>query len=385
MKMTLRRLLSFCLVLALLCCAPEAHAFELGMPWQADLSDFIANESSRAYVQMMLDYYLRNDNRVQDVLRRGYCAMFLFEGCSDNMDDPELEDLSYYRVGAVCVVVKLDDRGVPEIIYFNENCSTIPDRPLEYGAWSFADFGYVGPATICDGTYELYSVKHGGAYEALHLRDSAQDGEISAVYMFQEGSITAEASLINIHTRTSNHTASRGMWSAGCMLVGDGEFRQFEELMQCTYYSIYRQFAVGNFVGSVTINRQRLQQQMYRIYEDQTAVDTILALSQCSLPEIYMEQCGLVEAFEEPMTLRTNEAASIMTLPCSNATDARSIQKAFLPKWEEVTVTGSVKNHMGNLWYTLTYDGETHYIYSGDVEEITEQSWFVELWKKIFG
>lgn len=386
MKMTLHRVLSFCLITALLLlCAPAASAFELGMPWQADLSDFIANEGSRAYVQMMLDYYLRNDNQIQDVLRRGYCAMFLFEGCSDNMDDPELEDLSYFRVGAVCVVVKLDDRGEPNIVYFNENCSTIPDRPLEYGAWSFADFGYVGPATICDGTYELYSVKHGGAYEALHLRDSAQDGEISAVYMFEEGSITAEASLINIHTRTSNHTASRGMWSAGCMLVGDGEYRQFEELMQCTYYSIYRQFAVGNFVGSVTINRQRMQQQMYEIYENETAVDTILALSQCSLPEIYMEQCAPGETFDEPLRLRTNEAASVMTLPCSNATDARSIQTAFLPKWEEVTITGSVKNHMGNLWYTLTYDGETRYIYSGDVEEITERSWFVELWEKIFG
>lgn len=386
MKMTLHRMLCVLLVLALLpAILPAALAYELGMPWQADLSDFLDNEDSREYIQMMLDYYLRNNNQIQDSLRRGYCAVFLFEGCSDNMDDPELADLSYYRVGAVCIVVKLDDEGEPNIVYFNENCSTIPDRPLEYGAWSFEDFGYVGPATICDGTYELYSVKHGGAYEALHLRDSVQDGEISAVYMFEEGSITAEASQINIHTRTSNHTASRGMWSAGCILVGDGEYRQFEELMQCTYYSIYRQFAVGNFVGTVTINRLRMKEQMYEIYEDQIAVDTLLALSECSVPALYMEQCPQTEVYDEPVKLWTSEAASIMTLPCSNATDARSLQIAFLPKWKEVTITGSVKNHMGNLWYTLEYDGETRYIYSGDVGEMKETSWFVEFWQRIFG
>lgn len=386
MKKTLLRMLSALLcAVVLLCAAPAARGYELGMPWQADLSDFIKNEDSRQYVQMMLDYYLRNDSQIQSSLRRGHCAMFLFEGCSDNMDDPELEDLSYYRVGAVCVVVKLDDKGEPQIVYFNDNCSTIPDRPLEYGAWSFADFGYVGPATICDGTYELYSVKHGGAYEALHLRDSVMDGEIAAVYMFQEGSITAEASQINIHTRTSNHTASRGMWSAGCMLVGDGEWRQFEELMQCAYYSIYPRFAVGNPVGTVTINRLRMKEQMYVIYQDRTAVNTILALSECSIPELYLEQCPQAEVYDSPRVLYTNEAASVMTLPCSNATDARSIQAAFLPRREEVTITGSVKNHMGNLWYTLDYGGKTCYIYSGDVGEIRETSWFVELWEKIFG
>ena len=386
MKSSLQRMLCVCLaVLMLLPLIPRARGYELGMPWQADLSDFIKNQDSRRFVEMMLDYYLRNDAQVQSALQRSHCAMFFFEGCSDNMDDPELADLSYYRVGAVCVVVKLDASGAPEIVYFNDNCSTLPDRPLQYGAWSFADFGSVGPATICDGTYELYSVKHGGAYEALHLRDSVTDGEISAVYMFQEGSITAEASAINIHTRTSNHTASIGMWSAGCILVGDGEWRQFEELMQCTYYSIYPRFAVGNPVGSVTVNRLRMREEMYEIYQDQISVDTILANSECSDPAIYLEQCPQPEAFSEPLVLQTREATGLMTLPCSNATDARSIQTVFLPRGETVTITGSIKNHMGNLWYITQYGGETLYIYSGDVEEGREESWFVTWWKRIFG
>lgn len=386
MKKTLRHLVCLCLAAVLLLSSiPLARGYELGMPWQPDLSAFISNPESRRYVQMMLDYYLRNDNKIQSALRRGHCALFLFEGCSDNMDDPELTDLSYYRVGAVCVVVKLDEEGKPQILYFNEHCSTLPDRPLQYGAWSFPDFGYVGPATVCDGTYELFSVKHGGAYEALHLRDSVTDGDISAVYMFQEGSITAEASAINIHTRTSNHTASLGMWSAGCMLVGDGEWRQFEELMQSAYYSIYPRFAVGNPVGTVTINRLKMREEMYEIYQDHTSVDTLLALSECSDPAIYLEQCPPAEIFSEPLYLRTREATSLMTLPCSNVTDARSIQLAFLPRMRDVTITGSVKNHMGNLWYIMEFEGETVYIYSGDLEEIKEEIPFVTWWKRIFG
>ena len=386
MNKTLRRLLCMILTALLLLPAfPGAQAYELGNPWQPDLSEFISNQENCRYVQMMLDYYLRNNNKIQSALRRGHCAVFLFEGCSDNMDDPELADLSYYRVGAVCVVVKLDETGYPQILYVNDNCSTLPDRPLQYGAWSFADFGYVGPATVCDGTYELYSVLHGGSYEALHLRDSILDDQIAAVYMFQEGSITADASAINIHTRTSNHTASLGMWSAGCMLVGDGEWKQFEDLMRSTYYSIYAYFSVGNPVGTVTINRLQMREEMYELYQDKTSVDTILALSECSDPAIYMEQCPAPELFPAPRNLRTREATGLMTLPCSNATDARSLQIAFLPRNRDVTITGSVKNHMGNIWYTMEYEGQTVYIYSGDLEEIKEEIPFVTWWKRIFG
>lgn len=104
-------------------------------------------------------------------------------------------------------------------------------------------------------------MKHMGAYEALHVRDSEKDEKISAVYMTPEGFVTTEADCINIHTRTGNHVAGRGMWSAGCMLVGDGDFSQFSELMDSTYYTLYDEFDVGQKVGVVVINRQRMKKQ----------------------------------------------------------------------------------------------------------------------------
>ena len=229
MKKILVRLLSAFLTAALLIpAAPEAAAYEPGDPYSPDLSELIRDADHRTYVETLTDYYMRTNTSVWKALRKGQCAMFLFEGCSDNLNDRRLADLSFYRVSAVCLVVRLDKSGEPYIVYFNQNCSTIPDRPLEYGAWELEDVGEVGPATVRDGTYELYSVKHMGAYEALHVRDSEKDEKISAVYMTPDGFVATEADCINIHTRTGNHVAGKGMWSAGCMLVGDGTSASFQ-------------------------------------------------------------------------------------------------------------------------------------------------------------
>ena len=156
-------LLTFLTAALLAKAAPEAAAYEPGDPYSPDLSELIRDADHRTYVETLTDYYMRTNTRVWKALRKGQCAMFLFEGCSDNLNDRRLTDLSYYRVSAVCLVVRLDKAGEPYIVYFNQNCSTIPDRPLEYGAWELEDVGEVGPATVRDGTYELYSVKHMGA------------------------------------------------------------------------------------------------------------------------------------------------------------------------------------------------------------------------------
>lgn len=363
-----------------------ADAYTMGDPWDVDLSVMVDNPENRRYAEIMLDYYLRNDTRIQKTLEDGYSAMFLFEGCSDNMDTPELADLSFYRVTACCFVVRLDENGEPCIVYFNENCSTIPDRPLEYGATYKEEFGEVGPATICDGTYDLFSVKHMGKYEALHLRDSLDDGEIPAVYMFPEGYMVLNAEYINIHTRTSNHTSGLGMWSAGCMLIGDGGFHEFEEMMDCTYYTIYEEFDIGNRVGTVTINRANLDYLLLNMYENPGAVDTILTHSRCILPEVYLQQCRWQKT-GEPRPMRTALEVSLMSLPCGNDADARSVALATLSAHEEVTVTGALINTRGNTWYAVEWEGQTGFLYSPWLEEIPESSgnWFVRLWEKLFG
>ena len=365
---------------------PGAAAYEVGDPWQVDLTGFLKNEENREYTEMMLDHYLRTDEKVRKALTDGYCAMFFFEGCSDNMDDPSMSDLTFFRVTSLCIVVKLDENGAPYITYFNPNCSTIPDRPLKYGAWGFWDVGEVGPATICDGTYELYSVKHMGDYEALHMRDSYEDGELSAVYMTPDGGyVTKDANSINIHTRTSNHTAGYGMWSAGCMLVGDGDYGQFLEMMECTYYSIHDLFEVDKPVGTVTINRQHLKEKLYGLYGNSDAVDMILSASRQMLPESYMENCTWLESYKESRTMQCAGETNLLTLPCEYEDDARSRILTTLPEGTRVSLGAEIRNPEGGFWYETQYEGQPCFVCGNDLEAIPEEGWFGRFLKHFLG
>ncbi|MGM9589761.1 MAG: hypothetical protein ACI3V0_06270 [Faecousia sp.] len=342
------------------------------------LSGYIRSSEKRHFVESMLSFHLRENTTVQKTLKEGNCAVFFFEGCSDNMDDSTLSDLSYYRVSAVCIVLKLDEQEKPEIIYFHPDCSTLPDRPLEYGAWELEEVGKVGPATICDGTYELYSVYHAGAYEALHLRTSYEDDTIAAVYMTPDGFVTSAATAINVHTRTGNHVIEKAMWSAGCLLVGDGVWEEYADLIVKTYYSQYEKFAVDQKVGCITVNRQHLQQQMYELYENQEAVDTLLVSSRCELPQVYLERCQETPEFTEK-TVQTTAATNLMSLPCTNSVDARSIPVIHLEKGEKIDICGSLVNAKGQLWYEVSFVGENCYIPAGNVEDLPptlmEQIW----------
>lgn len=378
MKKRFFRLLSLVLLMAVMLPLPAAAADRTS--YYPDLSNLMDSGERRDYVETMIGYYLRNNQTIRKTLSQGYSAVFFFEGASDNMDDPVLSDISYYRVSAVCVVIRLSETGKLQVSYFNDNCSTLPDRPLEYGAWNIDEVGEVGPATICDGTYEVYSVKHGGKYEALHIRTSQEDGTLPAVYMSPEGYVTSRADMINIHTRNVNHTIQGAMWSAGCLLIGDGDFGQFTELIDSTYYAVYNDFQIGERVGTVTVDRQLLRSQMYALYEDKNAVDMLLAYSRKSLPETYLRQCGKLEGKEQ--TLWAGKDTELMSLPCSNYTDARSVAIAQIGAGEKLTITGSIENSAGHVWYQVNKDDVSGYVYGG---YCLEMGWWERTMKKLFG
>ena len=370
----------FAIFICLLCICPiPVRAYTPGQAYQRNLHTWIKNDDRRRYVEMMLDYHVRNNKQVRDALAGGFSAVFLFDGCSDNMDDPTLSDLSFYRVSGVCVVLRLDAAGEVKMVYCNSNASTIPDRPLEYGAWSIPEVGAVGPATVLDGTYQLYSVYHKGSYEALHVRSEYGDETLPAIYMTEEGFTPYRANQINIHTRTGNHTSGRGMWSAGCPLVGAGDSWEFWKLIEATYHQNYDSFETDNFVGCLTIDRQALRTEMYTLYKSPDAVDAILWESAKIQPRTYFENCGHAESYEKDKYLRVVRDTRSMTLPCSNGSDARSLEAEALPAGEVLRATGSVFNASGNLWYELESGG---YVYAGHVEQL---GFFGSLWERLFG
>lgn len=381
MKKILSLFLCLCLLLPFF---PEARAYTAGQPYHADLSGLIKNEESRSYVEMMLDYHMRNNSMVKMALKEGLSAIFLFEGCSDNMDHPDLSDLSYYRVSAVCVAVRLNGLGKPYIAYFNDDCSTLPDRPLDYSAWQFEDVGDVGPATVLDGTYEIYSVRHGGNYEALHMRTDYSDQKLDAIYMTPDGFVRKRATEINIHTRTGNHILKHQMWSAGCILVSGGDWDRFTELMESTYYASYEDFELDRKVGCVTIDRQNLKDEMYDLYENTDAVDMLLAQSRRDQPEHYLQQCETVAFYPEPLELCVRGTARMMNLPCSNPTDARSLESGEVSRGQTLNATAIVKNSEDRLWYQVDVNGESRYLYTGYAEESSWRNWITRFFAQLF-
>ena len=175
------------------------------------------------------------------------------------------------------------------------------------------------------------------------------------------------------------------MWSAGCILVGDGDWGQYSELIASTYYSIYDRFVLDRQVGTVTINRQKLKDKLYPLYESNDAVDRLLANSRHELPETYLQRCTRTAIEDAPKAMQTAAPAQLMTLPCSNVTDARSVVLETLPEGEPVQLLGSITNPLGNLWYEAEWEGQRGYLYSTYVEEITVPGWFERFWNSIFG
>ena len=373
-----------CTILAvflLLSALPEARAADTDT--SVSLSAWIQKSTYREYVEMMVDYHLRTNESVRNALSGGFTAVFLFDGCSDNLSNPILSDLSYYRVSAVCIALKLNADGAVELTYFNDNCSTIPDRPLAYGAWSFEDVGQVGPATVCDGTYQLYSVRHKGRYEALHVRSQYTDATLEAVYLTPVGGfVSKRANEINIHTRTGNHILENAMWSAGCPLVGGGKSWEFWKLMESTYYQVYDKFEVDNYIGSLVIDRMMLRSELYTLYGNPDAVDMFLANSRKNQPETYLRKCQVVSTLENAQRMKTNRTAQLMSLPCGNAMDARSRVLAQLEEGQRFVPLEIVENPQGQQWLKVQYQGQTGYLYRA----YTEEPGFVDnLLEKLFG
>ena len=383
MKKAFRRLLLLVLLAGILITdIPSASAYTAGDPWKPDLRPFLRDRAYREYVEMMVDHHMRTDKDIRSALEGGFAAVFLFDGCSDNMNDPELSDLSYYRVSGVCLVIKLDANGEPKLIYYNEDASTIPDQPLKYGAWELPEIGKVGPATVCDGTYQLYAVRHRGEYEALHVRTDYWDGTLEAIYMTENGFEPYRANEINVHTRTSNHIAGYGMWSAGCPLVGDGTNWDFKRLVHSAYYTTYDTFEVGNFIGTLTIDRMQLRTEMYTLYKNPDAVDAILEDSRAVQPQRYLDRCSEKTAGAEPEIRLAKRDTSLMSLPCFPEEDARTQALYTVPEGVKVSVTGSIRNADGTKWYTVTYKGEEAYLFTGDTRP---ESWITRLMDRIKG
>lgn len=149
--------------------------------------------------------------------QRSRPLLFLFEGCGSS-SDPNL------RLNALAVAIKDG-----EIVYYNPNCSTIPDYPF-----SPRKNGYTPMPTICSGIYTVTATNHISgktSYAALQVEDAE-------VLRFRSKSsyYSSDSSGIHIHRRyldTIPPWSYSWVNSCGCMLIGregasaSGEYARF--------------------------------------------------------------------------------------------------------------------------------------------------------------
>lgn len=228
-------------------------------------ADRISDEARRNYVNAMLAYHLSESGEkiVSESLKNGKCVLFFFEGASNHaLAKSGFSNHAHYRFSAVCIVVRLvEDR--PEIVFFDDFCSTIPDNPR--AADSRAD----AVATLLDGVYPVVNCNHFG-YAALHV--PAYDWG-TALRCYRTGHYIDVCYGINIHSRGTDYINVTTNNSAGCLLVGKtvGASSGYNDFMYAVAgISDARNNAFGEVAldyGCVVIDRALYKKELKQIYD----------------------------------------------------------------------------------------------------------------------
>ena len=356
---------------------------------------FISDSANRKYVEEMINFYLYDIENTDKTcsepatlttLRSGKPVVFFFEGASDLAH----KDYTKYRNAAVCIVLKWNtSKKAPYIAFYSESCSTLPDHPLSYGAYSHSKGKSYGTATLVDGVYKIYTTNHNG-YAAFNVRTIDGKSSVNAVYMKKNGYSTLKATGINIHTRTSSKVSSASNpWSAGCLLIGDTKnFSDFKNFISATYPSTsklsnttYKNQSIkrcssgtSKEAGLLVVDRYLYRDEMMQIYKNQEAVDTITKFSVEAYkhsPCTYNNKgictkCGdefKLTSIKISGTYRVVEKCSSKKTPYSAASSIKTYTK-----YNTVTIVAYTRNCYGNVW-CLTKDGT--WIYSGHLQRLS--------------
>lgn len=226
------------------------------------------SQSKEEYVNDTINRIIWEDRAQNKNLAVGKAVVFMFEGAGQTDD-------TGVRQNCLCVVVKNNAFGMPEIV-FEDNCSsTIPDRPKD----TTSNKGDAVP-TVQDGMYNILTVNHLGEYAALHVD---QNGKGVPVVRFSakkpDGEADKISTQINIHHR--GNSSGDGIYatgtpnSAGCFLIGSvandhAKFREFiSDITGIDYSKSNAKFANEYAdVGMVVVDRTLAQDYLISLYGD---------------------------------------------------------------------------------------------------------------------
>ena len=380
MKRFLSILLVFCLLLGMIPAFVSHVEVEVSAVSGVDsltCGGFISNSTRRNYIDTMMKYYINSYSKLQTALNSGKSVVFMFEGGSDHYDSYPYVDGSYQtRLQAVCIVVQMNSSGNAQIVFYSENCSSIPDDA------NYVTPGYEtsGSTTILDGIYSMTTVNHNGNY-AAHTTDC-----YTGWYTPYAGSTgySAACNGINIHTRSTSYNLTYGGQSMGCQLIGYGanssnEYNQFmktvagisfnafdgtQRTMSATgvskgYYVIDRQLGLlspdGTEYGTGSLTALYTKADLTGITKFSTAARANANFDYTSKCTFYSSYCQFT----------TTKSTPINSQPCSAGNNSsETLETAAIGA--TYTAIGMYQNTGSNFWYQVkTSSGETGYIYAG--------------------
>ncbi|MBQ9762638.1 MAG: hypothetical protein IJV82_06120, partial [Oscillospiraceae bacterium] len=346
---------------------------------------FISNATRQNYIDVMMKYYINSNSSLQSALTGGDSVVFMFEGGSDHYDTYEYIDANgTTRLQAVCIVVQMVS-GSAKIVFYSENCSSIPDDA------NFVTAGYEtsGSTTILDGIYSFQTVNHNGNYAGFNT------GCYTGWYNPYSGSTgySGYCDGINIHTRSVSYCAGASYgWcnSAGCQVIGYGasssnEYNTFVKTITGVSFNAYdgtqRTYAYGNVGTYVHMGYYVVDRQLGLLSPDGTEYGS------GSLAELYtsadlagitkystnarananFEYASECTSYPAYCQIKTTDSATVVnSQPCSAGNnDSETLET--VGAGNVYTATGLFQNEYGNYWYRVTStSGETGYIYGGD-------------------
>ena len=346
---------------------------------------FISNSTRQNYIDVMMKYYINSNSNLQSALTGGDSVVFMFEGGSDYYDTYEYIDANgTTRLQAVCIVVQMKS-GSAQIVFYSENCSSIPDDA------NYVTAGYEtsGSTTILDGIYSFQTVNHNGNYAGFNT------GCYTGWYNPYSGSTgySGYCDGINIHTRSVSYCAGASYgWcnSAGCQVIGYGanssnEYNTFVKTITGVTFNAYdgtqRTYAYGSVSTYVHMGYYVVDRQLGLLSPDGTEygsgslaelyttadLDGITKFSTNARANANFEYASECTSYPAHCQIKTTDSATVVnSQPCSAGNnDSETLET--VGTGVVYTATGLFQNEYGNYWYRVTTSsGETGYIYGGD-------------------
>ena len=381
-KRMLAIVLTICLVAALIPISMpvEAEAAISGVD-SLTCANFISNATRQNYIDVMMKYYINNYSSLQSALNNGKSVVFMFEGGSDYYDSyPYVKGSGQVRLQAVCIVVQLNPSGKAEIVFYSEDCSSIPDNANYVSVGNETN----GSTTILDGIYKMTTVNHNGSY-AAHTTNC-----YTGWYNPYSGSTgySSDCIGINIHTRSWYTNGAYGGNSMGCQLIGYGsgssnDYNTFMKYVTGITWNAYSGTfsSTGSYTGYYVLDRQLGllspdgteygSGSLNTLYTkgDLNGITSFSTNARANANFGYLSECTPYPAHcQVEVTMDT----TVHSLPCSTDT-ADSYVVESVSKGKVYTATKLYKNSYGNFWYEVTADsGETAYLYGGEAQYIDD-------------